>query len=521
MMYPYVQITSVYENGVPRTKYIYDMTPFLDMCDMVSGLKYILIPSGQNFFAIKSTKELSSNDIVQRYLSLATEIGHEKIVSSNFVTEFDEVLRSLVTFGPGNIFSEWVRGIGLNYKATEIGTYQLLEDNTKNVDSVFVKFQLTARGAILEFGDDIGTQVKKAAEKPETENNKFWFIHSVRPRKNRNRNFSDNMNISFESVFVNIIDEKIVDEGGFPENPYHTARWMRPCSEKDGRGIGTEMLPQIKVLNKMTYTFINVGNKWGDPPLEKVSNDVEGDVDTRPGAVNEVMKRGSIGAIEQNALGNFPITEKSLDRQTELIHRAFFRNAFNPINEETGDRMTQLEIRQRIKQSWHQIGPPVTRIWYELLAKCIERSILLLIRNGEIPYPDVFGATELVGQNFGIEFVGPFALELRSSQAKAFQEFAGWVGQMEATFPDSTDRPSDYIDLKDAVPRMGRTFGVNTEDISSQEEVKAKQLARQQRLEAQQAMQMAQLATEGYSKGTKAPEEGSVAGELMGAMKGK
>lgn len=511
-IYPYVQITTTYQNGIPRTTTIYDMTPYLDMCDMVSGLKYILMPSGQYYFAVKTSKELSTNDNAQRYLSLVTEIAHEKIASSNFITEFDEVLRNEVIFGPGTIFSEWIRGIGLNYKATEIGTYQLLEDNTKNVDSIFVKFQLTARNAKKEFGSNVGKSVSKALEKCETENNKFWFIHCVKPRKNRNYNFSDNANMPFESVFVNVIDEIIVDEGGFPENPYHTARWMRPCGEKDGRGIGTEGLPQIRVLNKMSKTFIEVGNKWGDPPLEVVTNDVEGDVDTRPGALTHVMRRGSVGAIEQNALGNFPITEKSLDRQTDLVHRMFFKNTFSPLEDLTGDRRTTLEIRERIKQSWPKIGPPVTRIWFEQLTKCITRSILLLIRNGEIPYPP----PELAGANFGIEFVGPFALELRSSQAKAFQEWVGWIGQMEQAFPNSVERPSDYLDMKDAIPRMGRTFGVNSEDMASEEEVMAKQQQRIKEMQQMQAMQAAQVASQAYNQTTGAPEQGSPAGAMMG-----
>jgi len=515
-LYPYINITSLYEPGTVRTDTIYDMTPMLDSLDMVSGLKYILIPSGQNFFSIKATKDLSTNDAVQRYLSLATEISHEKIVSSNFVTEFDEVLRSLITFGSAAIFTEWTKEIGLNYRALVIGSYQLLEDCKKNVDGIILTVSYTARQAVQEFGiDKVGKSISEAADDPKKENDLFEFIYLCRPRENINKKLSQNINtnMKYESVIVGVKDKNIIEEGGFEEFPYPTARWMRPANEKDGRGIGTEMLPQIKVLQQMTRDFLECGNKWNNPPRE-VLDTFEGEVRVFPGANNYVQEMGSIKSLEQGMMGNFPITEKSLERQTDLIHRAFFKNAFSPLEDLTGDRRTTLEIRERIKQSWPKIGPPVTRIWFEQLIKCITRSVLLLIRNGEIPAPP----SELQGQDFGIEFVGPFALELRSSQAKAFQEWVGWIGQMEMAFPNSFERPSDYLDMKDAIPRMGRTFGVNNEDMASGEEVAAKQQQRMQEMQAAQAMQAAQMAGETYSKGTKAPEQGSATQKIMEGM---
>ena len=217
---------------------------------------------------------------------------------------------------------------------------------------------------------------------------------------------------------------------------------------------------------------------------------------------------GSIKALDSDLNGNFPIADSSLDRQQDLIHRAFFKDAFSPLENLTGDRRTTLEIRERIKQTWYKIGPPVARVWYELLEGCMTRSILLLIRNGEVEPPPV----ELQGVNFGLEFVGPFALELRSQQAKAFQEWVSFVGEMEAVFPGAVDN----VDSDDAVIRMGHTFGVNTEDMASEEERDEKRRVRQAALERRQALEEAQAAGQAYPGATKAPESGSPAEALMG-----
>jgi hypothetical protein len=478
------------------------------MCDMVSGLKLVLIPSGQMFFAIKYPSSVKLTDASQRWISMATETAHEKITNSNFITEIDENLRSLVIFGPGTIYSDWKPGIGLVYKTLEIGTYQLVEDDSKNVESIYIKFQLSALNARnnKDFGNNLGAIVAKAAEKLETQNQKFWFLHVVRPRNKRNRSLSNSINMEYESVFIDIIDEKIVYEGGYKEFSYHTARWMRPCSEKDGRGIGTEMLPQTRVLNRMAKDFLMVGNRHADPPYER-TDEVESPVDKNPGGENIVSRIGSIKALDMNMLGNFNITEKDLDRQTALIHRAWYRDAFNPLDELTGDRRTTLEIRQRIKQTWHKIGPPIARVWYEQLTKCIRRSVLLLIRNGDIPYPPY----ELWDSDFGIEFVGPFALEMRSQQAKAFQEWSAWVASLEEAFPGA----SDNVDIDDAIMRAGRTMGVNTEDMSTEEERAAKRQKRDELERIAIEAQQEEIAAKAYNQGTKAPEKGSASEKLM------
>ncbi len=113
-VYPYIQITSKFEPGTRRTREIFDLTPMLDAEDMVANLKHILFPAGQVFFAIKVGNNTALPDNIQRYISMLTEVTHDSIFNSNFITELDEVLRSLIHFGPASIFSEWTKKTCLN-----------------------------------------------------------------------------------------------------------------------------------------------------------------------------------------------------------------------------------------------------------------------------------------------------------------------------------------------------------------------------------------------------------------------
>ena len=509
-IYPYVDITVLREPGTDRTREIYDQTPLLDSEDMVSGLKQVLLPAGQVFFAIRVGNDVKLPDQIQRYISMLTEVAHEHIFNSNFITEFDEVLRSLINFGPASIFSEWTPETGLNYRNSVIGTYQFIENSKKLVDGIILTIDYTPRQAIQEFGDEAGPDIIKDSQEPKKSNDKYEFIYLIMPRKNINPNLSPRAtnNMAWEENVVNVKEKKTVLESGFPQFPYHNARWKRPANEKHGRGIGTEILPQVKVLNRMNRDFNEVGNKWANPAME-VLDSFEGPYRVAPGSRNTVRNIPSGKAIDGGLNGNFIITEKSLDRQTGIIDRAFFKNAFAPLEDLTGDRRTTLEIRERIRQTWPKLGPPVARIWYELMVGLVERSILLLIRNGVVEQPP----SELEGVNFSLEFVGPFALELRSQQSKAFQEWSFVVGELEARFPGATDN----VDSDDAIMRLGRTLGVNSEDMASEEQRSEKREARAVKEQQRLALELAQVAGPAYKDATKAPEEGSIAETLVGA----
>ncbi len=508
-VYPYIQITSKFLPGTRRTRDIFDLTPMLDAEDMVANLKHILFPAGQVFFAIKVGNNTELPDGIQRYISMLTEVTHDQIFNSNFITELDEVLRSLIHFGPASIFSEWTPETGLNYRNSVIGTYQLIENNKRLVDGIILSIEYTPKQAMDEFGDRAGPDIIKAADDPKKVNTKFEYIYIIKPRDVTNPNLSLNVgtNMPWEQQVVNVKEKLIVFESGFPQFPYHTARWKRPAMEKDGRGISTELLPQIKVLNRMNRDFNEVGNKWANPARETLSS-FDGKFRTFPGADNRVREIPSSRAVDQGLNGNFNITEASLDRQTAIIDRAYFKNAFNPIDDLTGDRRTTLEIRERIRGTWPKIGNPVARIWYEMIAPLVERSILLLIRNGVVEQPPA----ELEGVGFGLDFVGPFALELRSQQSKAFQEWAFVVGELEGQFPGATDN----VDSDDAIMRMGRTLGVNSEDMASEEQRDAKREARAQKAAQQEALQAAQVAGQAYGQTTEAPKEGSLAEAVVG-----
>ena len=493
--------------GEDKSKQIYDPTAMLDLQDMVSGLSAAFFPPGELAFGLTVKDRAVANlDIVKRYLALTTQITHDELFASNFMLQLNETLSSLIGFGTGNLFTEW--NLGLNFKDWDVSFYTIKQNSAGLVDTVILKYPLTARQAIQEFGDNAGEKVLEDSKKSETESNKFDFIHRVRPRTKRNRRFSDFMNMPHESMFVNVKEQIVVDEGGFEEFPYAVPRWKKSSNEKYGRGQGTVALSVSKELQQLHADFVECGNKWNNPPREVLAHAVEDRVDVRPGADNRVTQMNSIKALDDGIRGNFNITEKTFEFLQGIVHRIFFVDVFAPLANLPGDRRTTVEIRERVKQAVKKLAGPIYRLQNELFTPVITRSVLLLIRNGVIPQPP----PELAGHGFGIEYISELALAMRDQQSQAFLQFANVVSALDPVFPGA----KDIVNIDRALPDIAFTFGMKVEHLSTKEEIEEARRIRAEELAAQQALQMAQVAGQAYPGTTKSPEAGSPAEALMG-----
>lgn len=500
-------ITTTYAPGTEKTEQIYDPTAIEDSKIMADGLLSALIPAGEFFFRLNVSKDNPGGitEEYKTYLDRATDKQHRSLFASNYMLQMGETIRSLVVFGTGNQYSEWTLETGLNFKDYDIAFYQTLENAAGQVDTMILKFPYTAQQAFEKWGDKIGKMVQEAYNDPKKQNNTFWFIQLVRPRKKRNRNLSDFMNMPWESFYVGVKDKNIIDEGGFPEFPFHVPRWSKTSGETHGRGVGTEIQPQVRVLQQQMFDFIEMGNK-APRPAREVLESFDGEFDVTPDAMNVVQEIPSSKVIESGGQGAFVITDKIIEMQREVIHKAYKRDVFVQLGDLKGDRRTTVEIRERILEGLRRVGQPVSRIWSELLETQIIRTFRLLVRNGEIPPPPP--GLILIE----IEYLGLMANALSSGQARGFQQWIAIGAELSETVPGILDNANTDEGYRD----LGRSLGAKAEHINTPEQRDAIREERARLAQEQKALEMAEAVGKGYKDTSKAPEAGSLAGAAMG-----
>jgi len=507
-------IVTTTTQGEEKTVDLIDPTGQMASMEMVAGLSINLFPPGQKFYnLVMSDRRLNELDSVKRALGQITEISHEARVASNFTDQSSEVLKSLVNFGTGNMYSEYKPGMGLNYKAWDISKYLIKENSRNIIDTMLIKFQWSARQAYQEWGEDVGEVVLASYNNENNRDKMYSFIWVVRPREERDRTLKNNGNWAFESVFVNMSDKLIVEEGGYKSFPFFVPRWDIAGDEVWGRGPGTFSLPSVRSLQKMKSDLIECGQKHNNPAREIIDT-FEGEVRVFSGANNYVTERGTISAIDQGVRGNFPITEKTLEMEQDIVKKMFFSHVFAPFRDLKGDRRTTLEIRERRNEAMQGLGTPIGRIQNSWLDPMVRRDIELLFQNGV--FKDIEIPPEMQGQTFEIEYIGWLAMQLKSQQAKGGQQWIGIGAEIEQIKPGTLDN----VDIDSAYRRIGETLGVSVQDMTSIEEREA---IRQQRAEAAKAQQQAELlagTAQAYGQTNKAPEEGSAAQKMMEAMTG-
>jgi hypothetical protein len=498
---------------------------------MASGLATSLnVTTGSRFFGIKAVNPaLARNDAVRRWCWTATGIVLDALYGSNIIMHMVQSFRSLVTFGTNCLFSEWDAQHGqLNFKDHAISTYTIKENNHGDVDTVILSFKMTARQAVAEYGEEnLGKEIIAAAADLEKESKKFDFIWIVRPRTELNILLSDDMNMPFESVVVEVKGRKTVYETGYMELPFHVARWEKGATEKYGRGPGTDYIADIRQLQKLVADFMDICNKKSLPPLEVLSS-FEGRVNLNPKAINRVQQMDSIRPINQGATGELQAVWQAITEMRQRIKDYFYESVFTPIGSlQDKSHRTAAEIEQRRQEGLRLLAAPVMNVQSELLTPLIMRCFMLLLRNGRIPMPPqqlmkVTGRSKTAIQmdidpeQLGLEYIGPMALALSNQEAQGSQALVAKVMQIDSANPEI--HASDYVNWGSAIPRWAQADGVNVEDLASDDQVQAKQQARAKQQQAMMAMQAAQAAGNANKGLSKKPEAGSPAEALMGAQ---
>ncbi len=499
-------ITTINYRGSEH-KTLLDPTAVTDSKEMADGLLSAIIPAGEYFFKWNVSKDNigGQSDDFDDYLARATDKHHRSLFASNFMAQESEFMRSLIVFGTGNIFSEWsIKAGGLNFKDYDIALYLMLLNSKGMIDTMMIKFPYTARQCVQEWGDKAGEKIKEAYDDPKKRENSFPILHIVRPREDRNPQYAeDPMSMPWESVYIDVEHKHLIDEGGFPEFPYHPARWMVTTGEIFGRGVFTQIISQLRVLQQEKRDLVECGNKHNGPPLE-VLDGFDGEVRVFANAKNYVQEIGTIVPIP-NVAGNFPITKDILEMEQEIIHKASYKNVFNPITDLKGDRRTVPEIRERTLEGLRRAGQPVGRIQTEHLEPMLKRTLILLIDNGEIEQPP------LGLETIEIEYLGLMANALSSGQAAAYQKAVAIGIQMKESIPQILDN----INVDEGYRNLCRQLGCRAEDIKSEDDRDAIRKARQAELQRQKALEDAQVAAQAYGQTTGAPEENSPAGKVM------
>lgn len=498
--------------GGARGMNIFDTTAIEARKRLAAGMYNWMAPPDKRWFEIvPQDDELAKDEEVKDYFSEVTKVIALAMANSNWASVLIQVLNNLACGLDGVVYCEdGGMNTALNFRSFPIETVCYSENSRGRVDTVFRELEMTSRQLLQEFGNDkLPEKIKREGEDPRQQDKKRKILHAVFPRQTRDPDCLDNKNMPFADVYIELETKAIIYESGFNEYPFAVCRFDKSDNETYGRGPGMDMLPTIKMLNRMQQAYIvsaerNADPSWLVPDGSLMSKDFNRDpgsvIPYKPdvnGAKPEILPEGGNGAKEF----------QDIKEVQNNIKVGFFWDIFDPLGDLKQITATEAEIRNEGKMI--PFAPIAGNLHSELFRVVIHRVFGIVSRRGMLPDPP---QKLLDHPDYKIEFVSKIALSIKKIESLGWLQTEASLANIAAVKPDIMDN----FELDEIARDIALVNGSSPKWLvpaKDRDEVRA---ARAQQMQQQQATEelLAGAGALGNNMG-KAPEKGSVLDAVM------
>lgn len=484
-----------------KFNHLYDSTAIRGLKTMASGFHSNLTNPASKWFQLR-TRNLDFMAIkeVAAWFKDVERIIEGTLNSSNFDSEIQEFYIDAGCFGTGAVltledFKEKVR-----FKTVSPSQIVFEEDSTGRVVRVGRTFIYTAQQTYDLFGNASGPAVLDVIkERPEKE---ITIVHWVAPRDVRDDTKEDNLNMPFESVWIEKSKKHRIQEGGFLENPYAVGRFFKFADDAWGGSPCMDTLADVKLVNAMQLTFIRASMKVADPAVIIPNQGFVLPLNFNPSAVNYRDSTTNEKSLTQVPVsGNLPITMEHIKAVQENIKDGLMVNLFTAISDQN-KQMTIPEIQRRISENMGLLGPVVGRFTDEVLDKIISRVFNILYRNGD--FPEVPEAIQ--DQEMDIVYISPLARAQRESEVIALETFLSDVNGIAQIKPEVLD----IVNGDKVIKKIAEIKRIDPDLLNDDVTVADIRDARAEQAQQERQLQLASMGADVYKKGA---EGDKVAGE--------
>lgn len=427
---------------------------------------------------------------VGEWLETAEDAVQSALARSNFYKANREFCHDAQCTGtPIMSILEGKDGQKINFSTRHPLECFIANDDEGNVDTVFRVFWMTLKAARSKFGaENLALDYRD-----KTENlikTKIKVLHAVYPRADGKANqLTNGKQKPFASIYIDISNKWIMEESGFEELPYVVWPWSKNSNETYGRSPTMDALPDIKMLNQMAKSRIELAQKVSDPPYMAPAS-TRGEEDLLPHGAN--YRTNPQDRIEPIPIGaNYPIAIDNEKNVIATIEDHYSVEFFVMLAQalQGGGAKTATEVMEIEGEKAAVISATVGGYESDALAPLIKRVFKILIRRGVIPpMPAALSDPNL---KLEIEYIGPLAQAIKRHHASAgIFSALNSIGPIIELFPQSLVR----INGDELMTEALRVGGMPEKIIRNDDEVKQinDAMAQQQAQAQAQAQNQAQ-----------------------------
>lgn len=470
------------------------MTGVPAMCrrDLANQIGAMLRPSGQPWFHARTQiDEINRDASCRQWLDWASERMRLLMddTRSGFKRSTKEGDHDFAAFGQAVLQVELNRDLtGLLYRCWHLRDVAWAENYHYEIDRVHRKWKPTARQLVQLFPKTCGEKVQRLAEKdPFTE---VKCQHIILP--------SDDYDLAknpakfpFVSIYIDSDNETVLEEIAVPDNSYIIPRWQTVSGSQYAYSPATVIsISDARMLQQMTLTLMEAGQKAVDPPMLAVGDAIQGGVNLFAGGITYVDAEYDEKTGE--ALRPLPLDKSGLawgdareQKVREIIMEAFYLNQIQ-LPELKGD-MTAYETQKRVEEYVRRAAPLFEPMQTEYNGALCDRTFDLLLRNGAFGSP--WDMPEMLsGQDVRFTFESPLQAAQTRANSQAFlstSQLLSTAAQLDPMVVHDLDVDRAFRDAAEGAGAPANWF------VDEKKAAMAKMAAQQQQQQA--AAQQAQM----------------------------
>lgn len=353
--------------GTEFAEHLITGEPALARREMANAVSSMLRPRGQTWFhAATMDDKINKDPDCKKWLEWASKIMRLFMYDSRakFIRATKEGDNDFVTFGQCVLqCRENKDRDGYLFQSHHLRDTVWMENSELDIDHVQRRVKYPARTMLQLFGAErVHHKVAEAAVKEP--NHEFELRHVILPRDEYESPYDDTRagkRLPFVSIYLDCDNEFICEEIGQRRVNYIIPRWQTVSGSQYAHSPATVIaLADARMLQKISLTLLEAGQKAVDPPMIAQADVIQGTVNSFAGGVTWVDAEYDEKLGE--ALRAMPMDKSGLswggelqNRISLLIKEAFFLNQLQM--PEAGGDMTAYEVQKRFEEYMRRALP--------------------------------------------------------------------------------------------------------------------------------------------------------------------
>jgi bbp21 len=466
---------------------IYDNTPTRALDVLSAGLMSGLTSPSRPWFKLATPDDaLNSMHSVKVWLSQVERMMLTVFQRSNVYGALHSAYEELGAFGTAAVlvlpdFENVVRCFPLT-----AGEYAVAVNWRGEVDTLYREFDKSVGELVGEFGlEACSSRVQEMYRKGQYDE---WVtvIHAIEPRRKRDGEKRDALNMPFVSVYLEAGAEAegVLRESGFRHFPALVPRWAVSGGDIYGHSPAMKALGDIKQLQHEQLRKSSAIDYQTNPPLV-VPSQMKGRDDYLPGGVSYYDGAAAVQTAFNVNLDIRALLDDIGDVRGR-INSAFYADLFLMISAQNQPNMTATEVAERHEEKMLMLGPVLERLQNELIDPLITLAFEAMNEAGILPPPP----EELQGAQLSVVLLSILAQAQRAVGANSIDRYVATMASVAQVKPEVLDN----FNADAWAEYYADALGVDPSLTLPQKQVAA---IREQRAQQQQAAQQAEMARQG------------------------